>query len=173
LYNRRGFEALARKQLKMADRLGKLVSSIFIDVDELKVINDTFGHREGDLVLIETARLLRETFRESDIIARIGGDEFVVLAMESPGGGHGEQWTARLREKLHARNAHPDRRVSLSLSIGIAHYDPDFPCALDDLLDRADALMYDEKRRTRRRRPRGPAPRYGGAGEPDAAPRAD
>lgn len=149
LYNRRGFQALGKQQMKIADRTRKRLSHLFVDVDNLKNINDRFGHREGDLLLLETADLLRSTFRESDLIARIGGDEFVVLAMDvaSP---TQEQWTARLEEQLRSRNAHPDRRYPLSLSLGFAYYDPEFPCALSDLLDRADSLMYEQKRRKRR-----------------------
>jgi two-component system, cell cycle response regulator len=148
LYNRRGFLTLARQQLKMADRLRKRVSHIFVDLDGLKVINDTLGHREGDLALLETAELLKETFRESDIIARIGGDEFVVLAMENSCAA-GELWPARLQENLRLRNARSDRRFPLSVSMGIAYYDPDFPCPIDDLLARADTLMYEQKRSKR------------------------
>lgn len=145
LYNRRGFLTLARQQLKMADRMRKRLSFIFFDLDGLKAINDSLGHREGDVALLETADLLKETFRESDIIARIGGDEFVVLAMENVGVSP-DTWTTRLQENLRARNARVDRRYALSVSMGVAYYDPDFPCAIDDLFVRADALMYEQKR---------------------------
>lgn len=145
LYNRRGFLTLARQQLKMADRMRKRVSHVFVDLDGLKVINDTLGHREGDLALLETADLLKETFRESDIIARIGGDEFVVIALENATT-TAEGWTARLQDNLRQRNARADRRFPLSVSMGIAYYDPDFPCALDELLARADSMMFAEKR---------------------------
>ncbi len=148
LYNRRGFLTLARQQLKMADRMRKRVSHIFVDLDGLKAINDTFGHREGDLALLETADLLKQTFRESDIIARIGGDEFVVLAMENVGE-TAQSWTTRLQENLRAHNERTHRRFPLSVSMGVAYYDPDFPCALDDLLAQADTLMYEQKRAKR------------------------
>ncbi|HXY30945.1 MAG TPA: GGDEF domain-containing response regulator [Gemmatimonadaceae bacterium] len=160
LYNRRGFLTLARQQLKIADRMRKRVSHIFVDLDGLKAINDSFGHREGDLALIETADLLKETFRESDIIARIGGDEFVVLAMENVGpNGGAEVWTTRLQENLLLRNARMDRRFPLSVSMGIAYYDPDFPINLEDLLDRADKTMYEQKRNKRLSPPLGVAAR--------------
>ena len=175
LYNRRGFQTLARQHMKMADRMRKRVSHIFVDLDGLKEINDTLGHREGDLALIETADLLKETFRESDIIARIGGDEFVVLALETVGLGQ-EHWVTRLQDNLTRRNERPERRYRLSVSMGIAYYDPDFPCPLDDLLDRADALMYEQKRTKRPSSPGGtPAlpTRYGASGARGVAPRAD
>ncbi|HKT07372.1 MAG TPA: GGDEF domain-containing response regulator [Gemmatimonadaceae bacterium] len=175
LYNRRGFQTLARQHMKMADRMRKRVSHIFVDLDGLKEINDMLGHREGDLALIETADLLRETFRESDIIARIGGDEFVILALETVGLAQ-EHWVTRLQENLSRRNEQPDRRYRLSLSMGIAYYDPEFPCPLDDLLDRADALMYEQKRTKRPSSPGGtPAPptRFSASGARGVAPRAD
>lgn len=175
LYNRRGFQTLARQHMKMADRMRKRVSHIFVDLDGLKEINDMLGHREGDLALIETADLLKETFRETDIIARIGGDEFVVLALETVGLAQ-EHWVTRLQENLTRRNERPERRYRLSLSMGIAYYDPDFPCPLDDLLDRADALMYEQKRTKRPSSPGGtPAlpTRYSASGARGVAPRAD
>ena len=148
LYNRRGFLTLARQHLKVADRMRRRVAHIFVDLDGLKGINDTLGHREGDLALLETADLLKETFRDSDIIARIGGDEFVVLAMEATGV-TAETWLGRLQERLDARNCTTARPYHLSLSIGVAYYDPDFPCAIDDLLAQADTQMYREKRNKR------------------------
>src|SRR5664279_208380 len=148
LYNRRGLLALARQLFKVADRMRRRVSHIFVDLDGLKVINDSLGHGVGDQALLETTELLKETFRDSDIIARMGGDEFVVLAMENAGA-DAELWTARLQENLRARNARADRSYLLSLSIGIVYYDPDAPRELDDLLARADRLMYEEKRAKR------------------------
>ena len=174
LYNRRGFQTLARQHMKMADRMRKRVSHIFVDLDGLKEINDSLGHREGDLALIEAADLLKETFRESDIIARIGGDEFVVLALETVGLAQ-EHWVTRLQENLARRNERPERRYRLSLSMGIAYYDPDFPCPLDDLLNRADALMYEQKRTKRPSSPGTPAmpTRFSASGARGVAPRAD
>ncbi|MGA9350436.1 MAG: PAS domain S-box protein [Anaerolineae bacterium] len=144
LYNRRGFSTLGQQQLKTADRAKSKMSLLFADFDELKQINDTLGHQEGDLALIEIASVLRETFRESDIIARIGGDEFVVLVIETDGVS-AEILTTRLQENLEARNVRGDRRYRLSLSMGIARYDPESPCSIDELLARADRLMYEQK----------------------------
>ena len=85
LYNRRGFICLSEVQLKLARRSGCDMVLFFIDVDGLKQINDSFGHSEGDNALIRTAEVLRMTFRESDVLARIGGDEFGALAIEASG----------------------------------------------------------------------------------------
>ncbi|MFN2398605.1 MAG: diguanylate cyclase [Gemmatimonadaceae bacterium] len=145
LYNRRGFLTLAKQQLKVADRMKKRVSQIFVDLDGLKAINDAQGHRAGDHALIEAADILKETFRDSDIIARIGGDEFVVLAMETSGA-TAETFAARLAENVRVRNARDARLVPLSFSMGVAYYDPENPCTIEELLARADTLMYNEKR---------------------------
>jgi diguanylate cyclase (GGDEF)-like protein len=144
LYNRRGFLTLAEQQLKTADRAKREMLLLFADFDDLKHINDTLGHTQGDLALIEVADVLRDKFRESDIIARIGGDEFVVLATET-GGSSADAITARLQENLKAINAREGRSYKLSLSMGIAHYDFEQPCSIDALLARADRAMYERK----------------------------
>ena len=117
---------------------------LFADFDGLKQINDTLGHPEGDRALIETADVLRETFRESDIIARIAGDEFVVLAIET-NGVPAEVLITRLQQSLEARNARRDRHYKLSLSVGLARYDPEHPCSIDELVAQADRAMYERK----------------------------
>ena len=145
LYNRRGFLTLGQQQLKAADRAKRRMLLLFADFNGLKRINDAFGHPEGDRALIETADVLRETFRESDIIARIGGDEFVVLAIET-NGSPAEVLIHRLQENLEARNAREGRRYELSLSVGLARYDPESPCSIDELVAQADRAMYEQKR---------------------------
>jgi len=149
LYNRRGFLTLGRQQLKMAQRMQKDMMLVYADVDNLKWINDRLGHQEGDNALIYISRILMETFRESDIIARIGGDEFVVLAMES-GKNKAELLVARLQEKMDNHNATSGYAYKLSMSIGIAQYTPDIPCELDNLLEIGDKLMYENKRNKRK-----------------------
>ena len=145
LRNRRGFFALAEQQVKLADRTKNGFLLPLADLDGLKSINDAFGHREGDLVLIETASVLKETFRESDIIARIGGDEFAVIAIEA-GPDSVEILRDRLSKNLEASNGGGSRRYTLSVSLGIATYDPEHPCSIDELLARADARLYEQKR---------------------------
>jgi diguanylate cyclase (GGDEF)-like protein/PAS domain S-box-containing protein len=146
LYNRRGFFTMSKQQLKMADRTKIRMILLFADFDNLKHINDTLGHPEGDRALMEVANVFRETFRESDIIARIGGDEFVVLAIETDSIGP-EVLANRLQEKLEAHDARGDRRYKLSLSTGTARYDPERPCSIDEMLARADRAMYEKKQR--------------------------
>lgn len=142
--NRLGFLTLAEQQLKMAHRARKRMVLLFADFDHLKQINDAFGHSEGDQALVEVAHVLEETFRESDIIGRIGGDEFAVLAVETDDASI-EILVTRLQENLEARNATGDLRYELSLSVGLARYDPEAPCSIDELLARADRSMYEKK----------------------------
>ena len=123
LYNRRGFFTLAEQGLKTAQRMGTEMLLIFGDLDNMKGINDTFGHKEGDQALVDTSQILKETFRESDIIARIGGDEFVILAMNSFETS-AEKLINRFEQVL---NDHPSpNKTSLYalLSFGIACFDP-------------------------------------------------
>ena len=144
LYNRRGFLTLAEQHLKIAGRMKTKVFMMYADMDALKGINDVFGHQEGDSALKETARILRETFRESDIVSRIGGDEFVVM----PVGNSAESatlLTTRLDRNLRDYNAKKIHNYSLSLSIGITHYDPAHPVSVEELLSQGDKLMYEQK----------------------------
>jgi diguanylate cyclase (GGDEF)-like protein/PAS domain S-box-containing protein len=144
LYNRRGFLILAQHKQLISNREGKEMLLIYADVDDLKHINDTYGHAEGDAALVATARILKETFRSSDIIARLGGDEFVVLAAEASGACSGPV-KARLEEKVKASTAKEAFPFALSLSLGIVCCDPRSACSLEGLLARADQAMYAHK----------------------------
>ena len=143
-YNRRGFMALAEQQIKVAHRTKKEMSLFYADLDNLKSINDSFGHEAGDASLVDAAGILRDAFRDSDIVARLGGDEFVVLAIDV-GEGRVPHMVRRLREKVQARNAKPGNEFAVSFSLGIAPYDPEKPCSLQDLLALADKRMYQDK----------------------------
>lgn len=150
LYNRRGFFTLAEQQLKLADRLGKGIFMLYADVDDLKGINDTLGHHQGDMALVDTANILKTTYRQSDIVARIGGDEFVVAPIGTTGD-EIEKLTSRLIENVQTHNAQENRAYKLSLSYGVAYYDPEGDCSIDELLSRAEKLMYEHKRLKRTR----------------------
>jgi diguanylate cyclase (GGDEF)-like protein len=152
LYNRRGFFTLAEYQVKIAKRMNNEIMLLYIDVNDLKWINDTFGHREGDRTLIDAANILKGTFRESDIIARIGGDEFAAFlfgasqeASEVP--------AKRLQKHIDDFNAQRNRKYTLKLSTGIVSYDYKHPFSIDELLGQADRLMYEEKRKKSERLP--------------------
>jgi diguanylate cyclase (GGDEF)-like protein/PAS domain S-box-containing protein len=149
LYNRRGFLTLAEQQLKIADRVKKGMLLIFADLDGMKQINDTLGHPEGDRALNDVGYILKKTFRESDIIARFGGDEFVVLSLETPESS-ADVLTDRLTEHMTYHNRYENRPYKLSVSTGIARYDPENPVSLHDLLIRADKVMYENKKDKKR-----------------------
>jgi diguanylate cyclase (GGDEF)-like protein/PAS domain S-box-containing protein len=148
LYNRRGFLALVDPLLKLAKRQKKTLFMLYADMDKLKDINDTFGHQEGDLAIKDTANLFRATYRESDIIARIGGDEFVVIPVEIANNDN-SGIENRLQEKIESHNAKGERAYKLSISCGIAHYDPLTPTSIDELLLQGERLMYEQKRKKR------------------------
>src|ERR1700676_4658425 len=144
LYNRRGFLASATHQLKLAQRNAQDVLLLFCDVDNLKTINDSFGHREGDLAIIRAADALEETFRDSDILARLGGDEFAVLASEASIPNR-PAIMSRIDRSLEKANAE-ESRYKVSFSIGIARFDPETACSLGELMARADQDMYANKK---------------------------
>lgn len=145
MYNRRGFFTLVEQLLKISKRQKKGIFMLYIDLDNLKVINDTFGHQEGDLALIDTANILKENYRESDIIARIGGDEFVVIPVGTAEDSI-EIIITRLQKAVEVHNSEGNRSYRLSLSAGIAYYDPESPCSIDELLVQGDKSMYEQKR---------------------------
>jgi diguanylate cyclase (GGDEF)-like protein len=149
LYNRRGFLTLANQQLKVANRMKRGVLLIYADVDGLKFINDWFGHQDGDLILVEIANLLNNVFRESDIIARMGGDEFVVFSIETT---NVDVETIRNRFDKHLEdyNAKRSNANRISLSAGIVYYKQEHPYSLNEILNRADQLMYEQKKHNRR-----------------------
>jgi two-component system cell cycle response regulator len=145
LYNRRGFFTLAEHLLKTAKRQQAGLFMLYCDLDGLKGINDALGHQKGDWALIDTANILKETFRDSDIIARIGGDEFVVMPIKTTGDNL-EIVINRLQKAVEMDNTKSKREYKLSISIGTAYFDPLSPCTIDELLSQADKLMYEQKR---------------------------
>jgi diguanylate cyclase (GGDEF)-like protein/PAS domain S-box-containing protein len=150
LYNRRGFMTLAAQQLRVARRENHSDMLAFLDMDDLKGINDALGHHMGDRALAELAAVLRQTVRESDIAARLSGDEFSVLltgATEAQGDG----LLQRLQQSLDRRNGAGDLPFTLAVSTGMVRFDPETPETLDELLRRADQSMYEQKRRKGRR----------------------
>lgn len=143
LYNRRGFHALAQRQMKLGRRSGRGMLLFFIDVDGLKTINDSRGHAEGDRLLKRTAEILMKIFRDSDIVARLGGDEFAVLAIEASG--HSESAIiARLQRYLRAANVR-EAGPNIFLSVGMARFDHGSPASIAELLAQADLAMYRQK----------------------------
>ena len=149
LYNRRGFFALAEQGLKTAQRMGTEMLLIYGDLDNLKEINDTFGHKEGDKALTIISGILKETFRESDILARIGGDEFVMLAINTLENS-AEKLINRFEQVLNDHHLQTKPPYKLAMSFGIACFNPQNPCAIDVLIAQGDKLMYENKQKKRR-----------------------
>jgi diguanylate cyclase (GGDEF)-like protein len=144
LYNRRGFYTHAEHIIKVSKRNKDNMILFFIDVDNLKSINDTYSHQSGDDALIDTTNIIKKTFRESDIIARFGGDEFVILARLVKKS-LGEKLSARFKRNLNSHNRKNIRPYKLSLSVGVAQCGSKPNISIDDLLKRADESMYKQK----------------------------
>lgn len=146
LHNRRGFFLLAEQQLNLAQQLNTTACVLFIDLDGLKSANDHWGHEVGDDMILQTARILSQTFGESDIVARLGGDEFAVFMPNCSGC---EDITHRLQTKIDSFNQTSDAPYALSMSIGLSQSQSwgDTETALDQLLAEADQHMYQAKRR--------------------------
>jgi diguanylate cyclase (GGDEF)-like protein/PAS domain S-box-containing protein len=149
LYNRRGFLALAEQQVRLTQRTGHGFTLVFADLDGLKQINDTHGHKAGDEALRTVAEILKKSFRESDIIARLSGDEFTILALEDYEAPASPAVTSRLWENLEEYKQQDSRPFDLSLSVGVVHFDPESGGSLEELISQADKAMYQDKQSKR------------------------
>lgn len=148
--NRRAFLALGEQALRLAGREGRPCMLVFIDIDHMKAINDRFGHRTGDNAVILTATMLTSTVRDSDIVARIGGDEFCVLLTASPGRPDSlDDAMERIRQASTQLAENAD--FPLSVTFGSARFDHDSDQTIHDLMDAADADMYAAKRHQQHR----------------------
>jgi diguanylate cyclase (GGDEF)-like protein len=143
LPNRRGFMRELERLISRVDRYGINAAMLFVDLDGLKMINDTFGHRAGDGALIQVAALLSKGVRHSDVVARIGGDEFGIL-LESSDEHDAQETAARLIDQISACDfEHDGETLPLSVAIGVGMID-----ALDTaeaVMERADEAMYRRK----------------------------
>ena len=148
LNNLRGFELLAKQAIAQAQRANQGVGLIFCDLDGLKTINDEFGHVQGDKVLQDVASILTYTLRSADAIARIGGDEFIVLAVDGSRDAV-VRLGKRVQEGIELFNATTARPYRIALSSGTAWRDAGTVCRLDELKAEADADMYADKERRR------------------------
>ncbi len=147
LYNRRGLFALGEHTLRICRRRARPLSAIYIDVDALKTVNDRFGHAQGDEALRMAADVVRGSIRESDVVGRVAGDEFVILAEDDAG--VAQDLVGRLRRRLDVANAKAGRPFRLSLSIGAVDWEPDEQATLQELIERAAQRMYNDKRARR------------------------
>lgn len=146
LYNRRGFLTLADQHLRIARRQEQDAVLLYVDMDDFKLLNDTFGHAEGDRALMAVARLLRRSVRDCDVVGRMGGDEFTIMALDA-GGAAARLIQRRIEERVALLNASGELNAAVSLTIGHTRVRPTDNAGLDELLARADQLLYARKRR--------------------------
>jgi diguanylate cyclase (GGDEF)-like protein len=145
LRNRRGFLVLTDQALRMARRTRARCALVYVDLDGLKRVNDTRGHAAGDALIADAAKVLGDVFRESDIVARVGGDEFAVFAVLDEHDG-AEALNTRLAAAIDRFNAQAVPTMRVSMSIGIEELSSHSDTPLDVLLSRADRAMYERKR---------------------------
>jgi diguanylate cyclase (GGDEF)-like protein len=149
LANRRGLRMIAEPMIALSQRVWHhSVTAVMLDLDELKQINDEFGHEAGDLAIKDFARLLLKVFRESDVVARVGGDEFCVL-LTDPTEADPDVPLERLQLRVDSHNAETERPYGLTFSVGAVPFDKKRHASVDDLLRDADQCMYSHKRSKR------------------------
>jgi len=133
---------------KLAHRKKYPLLLAYVDIDKFKYINDAFTHEEGDKVLIKVVDLFKSTLRESDIVCRMGGDEFLLIFPESS-----SDEVSAVRERLNGNleklNQTLNKPYKIEFSIGISCYNPDNPLTIDELIKIADEKMYEEKNKKR------------------------
>ncbi|NJN40286.1 MAG: GGDEF domain-containing protein [Gammaproteobacteria bacterium] len=151
LRNRRGFLVLAEQAWRLARRTRVPCRLLFIDLDGVKHVNDTQGHQAGDALLIDAARVLASVFRETDVIGRIGGDEFAVLELMDKGEVRGDG-SHRLQAAIEEFNHSAGQPYRLSMSVGVEKLPAAPETTLEDLLSQADIAMYGRKREQVRQR---------------------
>jgi diguanylate cyclase (GGDEF)-like protein/PAS domain S-box-containing protein len=155
--NRRALDDHAAKYLALAERRGTLVGLVYLDLTGFKVINDRYGHAAGDAVLVESARRLEAGARESDVVSRVGGDEFVVLLPDVDDRDAVVTAARRIRgglEEAPIELEDGEAAVAVRAEAGIAVY-PEHGSSLEELVRAADRAMYRAKERNGRARPRG------------------
>ena len=168
LYNRRGFVWMAERYLRLADRSRCGVLVLFLDVDSLKQINDEHGHAAGDDALLRVATAICATMRSTDVLARVGGDEFAVASLNVSAGEVGAI-RARVADALHVLCTDHETPCHVTVSMGAALYEPGSAKTVADLLAEADAGMYAEKHREPSPAA-APAPQTDGSSNAEGAP---
>ena len=145
LHNRRGFLEIAEHELQVCQRRGSATALLFVDVDGLKLVNDRYGHAQGDRLLCEVAAVLRASTRDSDLVARVGGDEFCVL-LTRDSAVDGTVLLDRIATTIAMWNSRGDLPFELAFSVGVGIFDPSEPISIEALIERADLAMYEDKR---------------------------
>lgn len=143
--NRSGFISLSDAALSLCSLQGKPASLMFLDLDNFKPINDEFGHVVGDEVLTQFATLMKDTFRDYDLVARLSGDEFVAL-FSGTTADEADVLVGRLSKAVEQHSQQEERDINVGFSHGIVEFDPKEPTTTEALLAAGDALMYEKKR---------------------------
>lgn len=144
IFNRRTGLALLEKYINETKINNNRVTIFFIDIDNLKAVNDTYGHKEGDELIITTVGLIKRGLRKSDILCRFGGDEFLMILPDCEVEEAERVWQ-RINKELDAFNARRVKPYIVGLSHGCAQYDPSGELSVDKLVAVADQEMYKEK----------------------------
>ena len=150
LYNRRGLYTLGNQQIELAKRHNDDIFIFFLDLDGMKTINDTLGHDFGDKALVDTSKIMHKSFRTTDILSRVGGDEFVVVAVKA-------QFEfipiiiQRIKDFVKDQNS-SEEKFEISISIGVSKVDLDADSPLDEAIRDADKKMYDSKIKNKKNR---------------------
>lgn len=149
VYNRRGFYEMAAKMLHNKSNRDKKVILIFADLDNLKSINDKLGHEEGDFAIRSVATVLTDSMRSTDIVARIGGDEFVAMAAAEPDT-DGEMIKQRIKTLMKEFNDRSEKKYYIDASVGYSEFLCEDDVVLEDYLGQADEKLYEDKQKKRK-----------------------
>jgi diguanylate cyclase (GGDEF)-like protein len=150
VFNVRAFSTISERMFKQAARYGRPFSLLLIDSDSLKTVNDTYGHEAGNQLIKTTVQCIQDQLRETDVLARYGGDEFVVLLPETPCSGAAGV-AARIRQAIEDTPLPtPNKKIHMTVSIGIASY-PEHGDNLKEVLEKTDKAMYESKSAGRNR----------------------
>lgn len=143
--NRRGFMTLVDHSLKVCRRNKLPISIALFDLNKFKTINDTYGHHEGDFVLVSFAEVMLESFRDCDVIARLGGDEFVVMLLDSDADRIGAV-LQRFRIAVSNKNEKFEKPYRIEYSVGVAHFQHDTDESIEKMIQAADSAMFVDKK---------------------------
>ncbi|MBU3188140.1 GGDEF domain-containing protein [Clostridium bowmanii] len=149
IFNRRGFYMHGGSLYKAAALTGGKAIMCFGDVDGLKKINDTYGHQEGDEAILTTALIIRESFGVDDIVARIGGDEFIIIAANKSSENEINLTRERINSNFNKYNSLSNKPYKLSLSLGFSVYSPNVSVSFDQLIKDADKQLYNQKKKVK------------------------
>ncbi len=150
LYNRRGFYEKAENTLRLAKKFNQKFAIIYGDLNRFKLVNDTYGHKEGDEAITMTAKLLMQSFRDKDIVARMSGDEFIVIVNDTDSTLEIDMLIKKVYNRFNKYNRESDKPYALSISLGYSIYSGQKEMTLDELVYRADLMLYKNKQKYRR-----------------------